>query len=248
MLLHKLKGNLDMVNIALCDDDKEILLEINRHILTFMENASVSAATKTFTSGEVLAASVSDGDRFDIYILDVEMSDMDGFAVAKKVRQYQPNAIVIFLTLHPEQARDGYKVNALRYIAKLELAEALPEALEEALEALKQADKQCLLIQHYNNFTRVLYQDIMYVRKSRRCVLITTTRQGNIQDNRGLKELFEQIDDPRFTFTERSCFINLDYARGIDGYWMVLKNGERLPISRPMLPKVKEAIINLWGR
>lgn len=237
-----------MLNIALCDDDKEILLEINRHILTYMEEASVSAAVKIFTGGEMLATSVSDGERFDIYILDVEMPDMDGFAVAKEARRYQPNAVVIFLTSHLEQAREGYKVNALRYIAKLELAEALPEALEEALGVLREADKHCLLVQHYNNFTRVLYQDIMYVRKSHRCVLVTTTRQGNIQDNRGLKEIFEQLGDPRFTFTERSCFINLDYARGIDGYWMVLKNGERLPISRPMLPKVKEAIINLWGR
>lgn len=237
-----------MVNIVLCDDDKEILLEINRHILSYMEKTNVSAAIKTFTSGEVLAASVADTDRFDIYILDVEMPDMDGFAVAREVRRYQPNAVVIFITSHLEQAKEGYKVNALRYISKLELAEALPEALEEAFQALQQADKQCLLVQHYSNFTRILYQDIMYVRKSRRCVLITTTRQGDIQDNRGLKELFEEIGDPRFTFTERSCFINLDYARKIDGYWMELKNGERLPISRPMLPKVKEAIMNLWGK
>lgn len=237
-----------MINIALCDDDKEILLEINRLVLTYMEKSNTSAAIKTFTRGEPLADSVADGDRFDIYILDVELPDMDGFAVAKGVRRYQPNTVVIFLTSHLEQAKEGYKVHALRYITKLELAEALPEALDEALEALKQADKQCLLVHRYNNVTRVLYQDIIYVRKSRRSVTITTTGQGDIQDNRGLKELFEQIDDPRFTFTERSCFINLDYARAIDGYWMELKDGQRLPISRPMLPKVKEAIMDLWGK
>lgn len=141
-----------MVNIALCDDDKEILLEINRHILSYMETANVSAAIKTFTSGEALAASFADSDRFDIYILDVEMPKMDGFVVAGEVRRYQPNAVVIFLTSHLEQAREGYKVNALRYISKLELAEALPEALEKAFQSLQKADKQCLLVQRYNNF------------------------------------------------------------------------------------------------
>ena len=47
---------------------------------------------------------------------------------------------------------------------------------------------------------------------------------------------------------DRSCFVNLDRVQGLEGSLLVLANGEKLPISRPMLPKVKEAIISLWGK
>lgn len=50
------------------------------------------------------------------------------------------------------------------------------------------------------------------------------------------------------TIIDRSCFVNLDRVQGLEGSLLVLANGEKLPISRPMLPKVKEAIISLWGK
>ena len=74
-----------------------------------------------------------------------------------------------------------------------------------------------------------------------------TANQGNFKDNRGIKELFSEIDDPRFIFTDRAYFVNLDYVQELDGSWLVLNNEDRVPISRPMMPNVKKAMIALWG-
>ena len=76
---------------------------------------------------------------------------------------------------------------------------------------------------------------------------IITSNQGVIKDNRGIKELFDILNDPRFIFVDRSYFVNLDYAKELCGNSIIMLNGEALPISRPMMPKVKEAILSLWG-
>lgn len=94
----------------------------------------------------------------------------------------------------------------------------------------------------------ILYQEILYVHKDRRNVEIVTADQEPVTDSRGIKELFQELADPRFLFIDRSCFVNLDRVQGLEGSLLVLANGEKLPISRPMLPKVKEAIISLWGK
>lgn len=51
--------------------------------------------------------------------------------------------------------------------------------------------------------------------------------------------------------------MNHDFAFGIEvnpcvieitiGNSIIMLNGEALPVSRPMMPKVKEAILSLWG-
>ncbi|ANU55637.1 response regulator transcription factor [Acutalibacter muris] len=236
-----------MTKIAIVDDNEVILNEVEDLTKKYMETASHSFQIKAYTKSLALISSIIDGDRFDIYVLDVDMPGSNGMDVAEVIRKVQPLAIIIFLTSYLEYATKGYTVKALRYILKNRMAEDLPEALETALTSLAKADKLCFLVSHYSNVTRVPYNDIIYVRKSYRSLQIVTTEQGSLSDNRGIKELFESINDPRFVFTDRSCFINLDFARAIDGNWMVMKNRERLPISRPMMPKVKEAIMRLWG-
>ena len=55
---------------------------------------------------------VEDGKIADIFILDVEMPDMDGFELADKIRKYTETSVIIFLTSHDEMASMGYKSKA----------------------------------------------------------------------------------------------------------------------------------------
>ena len=107
-----------MLKIALCDDDAAVLENIEACVLGYFSKTTQRAEVKTFTKNEHLAASIADGDRFDLYILDVEMPELNGFEVARKLRVYQPDAGIIFLTSHFEFADEGYKVRALRYVQK----------------------------------------------------------------------------------------------------------------------------------
>lgn len=236
-----------MLKIALCDDDAVFLKELTGKIQELLRFEEKNAAIASFVNPTALTASVASGDRFDIFILDVEMPQIDGFKVAADLRKYQPNVALIFLTSHLQYAPEGYKVDALRFISKLNVDETLPEALQKALHTLEQQDQHSLLVQHYKNFSRVLYQNIIYVRKTARSVQIITSNQGVIKDNRGIKELFDFLNDPRFIFVDRSYFVNLDYAKELCGNSIIMLNGEALPVSRPMMPKVKEAILSLWG-
>lgn len=206
-----------MLKIALCDDDAVFLKELTGKIQELLRFEEKNAAIASFVNPTALTASVASGDRFDIFILDVEMPQIDGFKVAADLRKYQPNVALIFLTSHLQYAPEGYKVDALRFISKLNVDETLPEALQKALHTLEQQDQHSLLVQHYKNFSRVLYQNIIYVRKTARSVQIITSNQGVIKDNRGIKELFGILNDPRFIFVDRSYFVNLDYAKELCG-------------------------------
>ena len=76
---------------------------------------------------------------------------------------------------------------------------------------------------------------------------IYTVRQGVVTTGRGVKEIFEKIGDNRFVFISRSSFVNLDHVRRLSDSEIELDTGERLPISRKMLPGVKATILKVWG-
>ena len=133
-----------MLKIALCDDDAVFLKELTGKIQELLRFEEKNAAIASFVNPTALTASVASGDRFDIFILDVEMPQIDGFKVTADLRKYQPNVALIFLTSHLQYALEGYKVDALRFISKLNVDETLPEALQKALHTLEQQDQHFL--------------------------------------------------------------------------------------------------------
>lgn len=190
---------------------------------------------------------VEDGKIADIFILDVEMPDMDGFELADKIREYTETSVIIFLTSHDEMASMGYKSKALRYVIKLNLERDIEEALESAVAEISSADDKTITLHRYNDYWRIPYKDIICVSRIYRQLVITTRLLGEITDNRGIKEFFDTLEDNRFLFIDRSCFVNIDYISRINGFSLKLKDGQVLPISRRSLKNVKQTLLEQWG-
>ena len=129
-----------MIQIALCDDDSQFVSKITGLIQSLLQDGTDSPVITTYINPTALMDAISDGERYDVYILDVEMPEQNGLEVAKHIRQFQPNAAQLFLSSHLNYATEGYKVQALRYVPKLDLENALPEALEQALATLEKTD------------------------------------------------------------------------------------------------------------
>lgn len=237
-----------MIRIALCDDNKEDMLQLHQKIIEwYRENSKNQSVSITEYSDSVYLSSVIDaGDSHDVFFLDVEMPKVDGFQLADKIRNKLPAAIIVFLTSHSELAPDGYKFRALRYVSKLVLSQKLPEALEAVQKEFSALESGYLVVPHYTEALRIPYNEILYVQHILRSSQIYTLRQGVIKDNRGLKTIYSVIGDKRFIYIDRSTFVNIDFIRELKGNEIILRTGESLAISRPMLANVKETIVRMW--
>ena len=59
---------------------------------------------------------------YDILLLDIEMSEMDGMAAARRIRERDDKVVIVFISSGPQYAIRGYVVRGLSY-------ERLPLAL-----------------------------------------------------------------------------------------------------------------------
>lgn len=236
-----------MFNVFICDDSKLDIENIKNCLSVFSKKKHVDFNISEFSNPEMLMYEVEDGKIADIFILDVEMPDMDGFELADKIRKYTETSVIIFLTSHDEMASMGYKSKALRYVIKLNLERDIEEALESAVAEISSADDKTITLHRYNDYWRIPYKDIICVSRISRQLVITTRLLGEITDNRGIKEFFDLLEDNRFLFIDRCCFVNIDYISQINGFSLKLKDGQVLPISRRSLKNVKQTLLEQWG-
>lgn len=238
-----------MLRIALCDDDINFMHELHEKIMKWYQDSEYSSniSISEFSDSAYLARTICEGSGSDLFFIDIEMPKLNGMELAKQIRSYLPAAIIIFLTSHSEFSLEGYKFGVFRYIPKMDLSRRLPEALASAQNEFSKWETNFLTVRHYSDVMRIPYQEIVYIRHVLRSSQIITLTLGMMKDNRGLKAIHEQLNDDRFIYIDRSTFVNLDHVRQIKGNEIILRNMERLPISRQMLTKVKCTINCMWG-
>lgn len=236
-----------MFNVSICDDSKYDIDKIKNALGMFSKRKHVELSISEFSNPEMLMYEIEDGKIADIFILDVEVPNMDGFELADKIREHTETSIIIFLTSHDEMASMGYKSKALRYVIKLNLERDIEEALDSAIAEISNVNDKTITLHRYNDYWRIAYKDIICVTRISRQLVITTRLLGDITDNRGIKEFFDMLSDNRFLFVDRSCFVNIDYISQIKGYSLKLTDGQILPISRRSLQNVKQTLLEQWG-
>lgn len=87
-----------MLNIAVCDDDIQTTGRMETLIQKIAKQNFVDTDIEVFWNGESLVEAVTKGNSFDIIYLDIEMDKEDGISVAKKIRLYDKNVLIIYVT------------------------------------------------------------------------------------------------------------------------------------------------------
>ena len=236
-----------MLQIMICDDLEQDLVEIEALLTQYGIKRRIELDIRKFSKPEAVLYELQDGIIPQILILDVEMPGMDGFALAAQIREITSAVILIFLTSHEELAIRGYRVNALRYVPKLTMGTDLEEALDCAVKEIGVLDKKSIQLKRYSDLFQIPYKEIIYVKREGRVLKIKTASNGELTDPRGISEFHDIINDPRFLFIDRGCFVNIDYIKQLSGYDLTLKTGDVLPVSRRSLQTVKSALLEYWS-
>ncbi len=236
-----------MININICDDSEHDLATLKREIEKYEAKKGIRFNLTAYSNPEHLIYELEEKVPADIYILDVSMPEKNGFELADEIRNYTKTAVIIFLTSMETEAARGYKAKALRYLLKVNTERDLEEALDSAVEEISKGDGKTVTLHRYSDYWRIPYSDIVFVTRQSRQLVVTTYSQGELTDNRGITEFYKILDDRRFLFVDRGCFVNIDYICQLSGCELKMKDGKVLQISRRLLQKVKQILLEQWG-
>lgn len=103
-----------MLRLAVCDDDKIVVEQIEPYIEQLKE---LSIVYEVYFSTEEFYGHMFELD-FDVYFLDIEIADKSGIELAKKIRQANQYAVIVFITSYSKYVIDVFDVNTFNFILK----------------------------------------------------------------------------------------------------------------------------------
>ncbi len=141
-----------MLKVAICDDDIQTTGKMDLLIEWVSQKNVIHTEIEVFWNGKSLIDAVVSGERFDIIFLDIEMERENGISVARKIRLYDKNVFIIYVTNHEHYMRETFSVRPFQFLIK-------PVSEQEMETCFKNAYKEIINGDYY---FRYRYQRVNY--------------------------------------------------------------------------------------
>ena len=217
------------MKIAVCDDDKKIREQIS----SLIKRQAPDSDSYQYTSGEDM---ISAGIDHDIYFLDIEMGNVSGIELAKRIRKSQEKSgkrsIIIFITGFREYMEDAFDVNAFHYLVK-------PINEEKFKEVFKRAEKEVKTLEEYNDKyiivkdgetrKKLFLKAIQYVESSDRKVVFHMD-DGMTETYARMYDLENVLGDSFFR-CHRGYLVNLEKVTAYSANSIQVLNGDSIMLA-----------------
>lgn len=239
------------MKIAICDDE-----EICRsHILDIAydyseERKDTDVVFRSFRTPDSLLQSISAGEKYDIYILDIVMPDMNGITLGQHIRKKSTDSKIIYLTSSEEYALESFRVRAFDYILKPIGKQDFYRVMDEAINSINIKTEKSIILKTKEGSARVSLHSIMFVEISNRALayhllenktITTTTLRTSFSES--IRDL---SDDKRFYQCGASTLFNLHHILSVENEGVVFTDNSRIYINKKFSRELRYAWNNYW--
>lgn len=228
------------MKIAICDDDIRFAGKIEQLV---KNSITIPAECDVFLSAEELLTSIEKTeDRYQLYILDIEMQEINGMEAAARIRTKDQNALLIFMTSHVEKMPEAFDVNAFHYLIKPIDERKAREVIQRAVQKLN-IDRKFFTFQTGRENHVLGYEEILFFERLGRKVQIHT-KESSFEYYGTLKEVLKTLAGGHFVQIHQAYIVNLDHVTALDREQVSLRDDSALPISRTYRKELLNAYQN----
>ena len=238
------------MKLAIIEDEQVHSELLAAYLEKWGAERSVSFCIKAFSSAESFLFAWEEERDFDVLFVDIQMKEMNGMEMAKRIRGQDPDIVIIFTTGLPEYMEEGYEVEALHYLLKPISRDKLEHCMDRALK--RGSRDRFLLVQTREEMVKLSIERILYVEaRGHGCVIEYSSQTGKTcraEITESISELEQKLGDEDFVKCHRSYLCRTGSIQRIDKTEIVLDNGSRVPVSRRLYGQVNHAFIQYFRR
>lgn len=186
-------------------------------------------------------------EEYRIFFLDIVMQK-NGIDVAKEIRKYCKDAIIIFTTSSKEFAIDAFEVNAYHYLLKPLDKKKVFECLDNIINNLISSTPNVFQIKtNDKNIVTIDVKEISFIESLNRRISIHLRNEEVILSTSLRAKFLDSIpfdyENSGFINCHASYIVNMNDVKGITDKAFTMKNGEIIPISKNLFSYVKKTYI-----
>jgi two-component system LytT family response regulator len=182
-------------------------------------------------SGGAEAAARVEARAPDILLLDVQMPEVDGFEVLRRIGSATVPAVV-FVTAHDEYALQAFEAEALDYLLK----PFDDTRFHRSLSRAKARARERLALKNDGRISFLRVTEIDWIEAADYCVRVHAGGRFHLL-RESMRELEARLDPRQFFRIHRSAIVNVSRIRELQPYFhgefvLVMHDGARLKLSR----------------
>ena len=197
------------MQIILCDDNPVFLSELERKIRGISARHDWNNQYLLFHTPRVLLDADLSGT--DVIFLDIDMPEITGIETARALRTKYPAVLIVFVTGYIQYARDGYQVEAFRYLMKDLLESELSDCLADIQKKLYE-DQESITVHMLEYAAPVRLKDILYFEGTGHRHVIMHRNQDIVECHGKLGDYEKQLDQNGFLRIQRSYLVNMQHG------------------------------------
>lgn len=233
----------NMLRIAICDDENIMCRQLEDMLSEIGKKINQEIEAEVYYSGEELCDFLYKGNQYDIIFLDIELNQINGVEVGKKIREEleDEHTQIVYISCKESYAMELFEVRPLNFLIKPFSKEKIELVLKKAVKLL---DKEKNFFEYKNsNVTfSVPIRDILYFESHGRkvnMVLVNETRSFYGK----LSSVEEDINNRDFIMIHKSYLINFNFCIEYNYEYVKMLNQEVLTISQNNRKAVREKLM-----
>lgn len=226
-----------MVQIAVVDDEMDILKHLSQIIKDTLTKEQVQFELVTFLKAEDLLSSHRESS-FQIIFVDLEMPGIDGLHLAAELRKEDQQALLIFVTSHEEFVFQCFQYEMFYFIRKEFLELELPKVILSAYQKVWNHVSK-LQLKSKDKLVSVLADDILYFVSENHKVFMHKKDNVQVQVMYTLEKLEKILPKSRFIRRHSGYIVNCYYIFSINQSEIILTTDNKIPLSRHRKKEVK---------
>ena len=225
------------MRIAIVDDDLSCVQVLQGHLNRYAAEAGVETTVTVHGNG---ISFLEDRREYDVIFLDIDMPLMNGLDAARKLREKDEGAVLIFVTSLAQYALRGYEVNAMDFMVKPVSYSAFQFTMKRAEKASSGKKKAKLVIETREGFVRRSADELLYVEVQGHN-LTYHFPDGTITARGKLSSTEEKLRSSGFLRCNNCYLLNPRHIRTVKGYEVVI-GSDTLAISHPRKKQFMEEL------
>jgi DNA-binding LytR/AlgR family response regulator len=240
----------NMLKIALCDDNRCSINQYAELISQIAEKHQIKIQLSSYLSGESLLFHFSEApEQTDIIFLDVMMGKTDGLETARKLRDCDCKAQIVFLTSYEDYVYEAFDVNALQYLLKDNTSsEKFEEVFLKAAELASKKDDELFTFEFDGKTSAVPIHQISYFEIWQRIVTVHYSEGKTAKFYGSMERIEKRLSGKDFVRSHRSYLIHLPYIVTFRQQIVQLKTGETVPVGVTYVQSLKKAFSDYISR
>lgn len=235
-----------MIKIAICDDDTVFISATLKYAVSnAIKATNLNPDVKYFTNGMTLLEKFQT-EYFDIVILDIDMPEINGKELAKKLREIDMSFFLVFITSYSDELANTipYRINA--FISKDGDIKNCSAELTRVFSEYQRIKPEREIIAVNKNgemiYITIPLNSIYWFKFSEKIISMKTNTKIYTLAEKTFSKITEKYICKGFFEVHRNTLVNLKKIYSVGESSVFFANGENLPLSRRKRKALLEAM------